>query len=255
MFLAPEVHAAVWNKAQTGAYGQTYGSATAHCTFASHPALGDTILVGFATYFTSATSTTITSVKDSNNNSYTISPQSPIFNADTNTTEMGIAYLLSAPSNASNTITVTWGKASTGGHLTSIWCDDFSLSSGYVAVFDSDATATGTTDSVNAPTTSVSGNDIVYSTVSTKADVTALNSPWLDGGGAGGGLEAYSGYVANTTSPVAANMTTNPIVPLWASMEEAIRASSTATSPSPSSTILSLAKGTLAVGRGNLSIY
>lgn len=85
-------------------------------------------------------------VKDSNNNSYTLSTSTPFVGS---VGPVGLAYLLSAPGNATATITASW----TTSRSAVMWAEEFSISGG-TASYDTDNTANGTAAAIATPTIS-----------------------------------------------------------------------------------------------------
>src|SRR6266581_1172642 len=77
-------------------------STTITVTLTTNPVTGNLVCVGLAL----GGAVTSLTIKDANNNSYTISPNSPAIEAGSN--RVYLAYLLSAPANASKTITAAW---------------------------------------------------------------------------------------------------------------------------------------------------
>jgi hypothetical protein len=115
---------------------------TLSLVLSSAPTTGNLVCVGF---LAQAQNVSALTVKDSNNNSYTVTPNSPATQSSCGAAFT--AYLLSAPSNASATITATWTTASNA----AIWADEFSYTGGS-AVFDKDLAGTGTTGTtINTP--------------------------------------------------------------------------------------------------------
>jgi hypothetical protein len=177
---------------------------------------------------TSAAISAIT-VKDSNNNSYTQSPNSP----STFLSGSGQVWLfyLVAPSNATNSITVSW--TGTGG---GIWIDDFTVSGGS-AVFDADLggeTAVGTTP-VNTPSLTPAGTgELLYSGMTAGGSLTAPAAGATLGNwtGATGGLQLNNGAEYDLSSVSGANPVdyTQSGGPGWSGMVMAFKLSSGAPS-------------------------
>lgn len=197
--LPASAEAAGFTKAQTGVATQNANSSTISCAFASNPATGSLVTVGTGFYDTGTTPPTFT-VADAASNSYTVdSTDSGSTNVSTSG-YIGQAYLLSAPSNANKTITVTFSKSTTSSGVANIWCDNWTPSGG-VATFDKAAFANGT-GTINTPTITVSSaNELVYCTASDAGSVVAATSPFtLNEGGifsAGWGAEWVTGQSAN----------------------------------------------------------
>jgi RHS repeat-associated protein len=198
-------------------------STTCSATISPAPTAGETIWFAAVWGNSGGTPSTITSVKDAAGNSFTISPNSPntaYYSSGTGGT--ALAYMLSAPSNITNPITITFASST---HVASCFADSFQVASGYTAVFDSDAQGSAATGNANAPSITPSATDVFYSAVNPDNNVTSVNSPWnMAGGGiTSGGVAA--GWDTNVTSALAVNMTVSPSGP-WNSMEGAIKASS-----------------------------
>ena len=119
----------------------------------SNPTPGNAVICGM--YF-SSTSFSAVSVHDSNSNAYTNSGSSPL-TYSAGGYGMSAAYVLSAPSNATNSLTFTWTGGSTG---SVIYCDEFHDGSG-TATYDKDGTTTshasGYTLNLPSVTPAVSG--------------------------------------------------------------------------------------------------
>lgn len=140
----------------------------------NNPTLGNIVVVGTV----GAVATGI-NIQDSNTNVYTLSPSSP-YNPPTGGSSI-LAYILSAPSNATKTITFTW----TGGGSADMWCDEFSLSNSGLACLDADATsqATFATNLVNLPSISPrTGNELFYALGAPNTTLTAPTSGSQQGG-------------------------------------------------------------------------
>jgi hypothetical protein len=181
------------------------GVTTLNVVLGGAPTLGNLVCVTF-----SPGGSTISSlaIKDSNNNSYAISGNSPstfISGAG----QIYMAYLLSAPANASATITATWTTVTSA----AMWADEFHYTGGTCS-FDIDIAA------------------------STASSAVTINTPSITPAGAGELL--YSGAAAGGTisAPVAGGSSTNGI---WTGSDGAIAAGDMA------EYILSSASGATAV--------
>ena len=125
---------------------------TVQVVLGANPTLGNIVCIGFGT--SAAVSSLV--IKDSNGNTYTVTPNSPENSAGG---LVYLAYLLSAPANANKTITATW----TTSVFASIWADEFSVSGG-TAAFDKDAKGTGSGTTVNLPSITPAGaGELLYS--------------------------------------------------------------------------------------------
>jgi hypothetical protein len=172
---------------QGAEFDQTGGSATSiTVTLGSNPAAGDLVIVGF----TSVGATSM-SVKDSNNNAYTLSHSSPFTGGST--LSVGIAYLLSAPANATKAITVTYAP----GNGSSAWAEEFSYTGGSAA-YDTDSAAqaviTGTSFTNVSITPSGSG-ELLYAVGNPGDALTAPSAGATLGSwtGAAGGISPDTG--------------------------------------------------------------
>ncbi len=149
------------------------GTQTISVNLGNLPVAGELICVSLMT----AVVVTGLTIKDGNNNSYTISPNSP-FTSGSTTWKLWLAYLTFAPSNADSVITATWTSATTSSRMIGT---NFSVNGG-TAAFDSDAFNGFTT--VN--TTSFTGVTVVASKDHSLAWITASsfgssNAPSDDG--------------------------------------------------------------------------
>jgi hypothetical protein len=170
-----------------GAVGTNAGSVTTFTVVLPvNPTQGNLVCVGAT--FQSASNISGLTVKDGNNNSYTVTPGSPSANiAGTGYTYL--AYLLSAPANADKTLTLSWTTASTGPRA---WADEFSLG-GRTASFDKDAAATapsGTGTTINTPSITPTGSgELLFACAAAEQTITAPASGatlgvWTGSGGA-----------------------------------------------------------------------
>jgi hypothetical protein len=174
----------------------------------SNPTPGNLVCVGVEI----AGSNAGLSIKDANNNTYQLTPNSP---ASCGSATVSLAYLLSAPANASATINISWTNAAA---YDSAWADEFSPSGG-AAVFDKDAvqsngTASGYT--INLPSITPSGsNELLYGTAAPDHSITAPAAGATLGAwtGAAGGIDSSTGctseYCLSASSATAADYTDN----------------------------------------------
>jgi hypothetical protein len=132
--------------------GGSYSSSIT-VTLTNNPTTGNLVVVAWL----GGSSPTSLTVKDANNNVYTVTPQSL---TDTTVGYLALAYLLSAPSNANKAITISF----TGTVFCAAWADEFSVSGG-TAAFDLGATGhatnSGTTFNGVSITPSASG-ELLY---------------------------------------------------------------------------------------------
>lgn len=184
----------------------TAGANTVATTLPAFPTQGNLVLVGIE-FFAGTNPATITSLKDENNNSYTVTPNSPSPLNGAASGQCFQAYLLKAPANAGKTITVVFSINSTSSGP-AIWVDEFSYAG--TASFDADYPGTGTGTALNTPASVGNfSNELLYGTTSFEHVVNAVNSPWILA--AGGFLTGEaSGYIMSSAAPgVAFNMSGN----------------------------------------------
>jgi len=173
LFSAQQANAA-FTKAQTGVHTAWSTGTSMTSTFASAPATGDLVIVGI-NFYNASNCGTLSSVTDGNGNAFTVTTATT-----TNASNSGcarVAYELSAPSNATKTITATFTTNPQSG--SDIWADDFTVSGGTVSL-DSSSTGSGSGATITTPTTTVSGSgDLLYGVGSTAGSgITAASSPW-----------------------------------------------------------------------------
>jgi hypothetical protein len=142
------------------------------------PTAGNLVCVAFCP----GVSVTGLTVKDANNNSYTVTPLSPS-TFQTGCGQVWLAYLLSAPANASATINLSW---TTTAQTAPAWVDEFSFTGGSAA-FDLDV----------ANNTGVAG--------------TTINTPSITPAGAGELLFAGAAAGGTISAPVAGGASTNGV--------------------------------------------
>ena len=130
-----------------GASGATASGNSVAVTLASTPNVGNVVCFGM-TWGGSAISAL--SVKDGNNNVYTISPKSPTSDSLT-----AMAYLI-VVSNPHATITATWTGTA---QAAAAWAEEFTVAGG-IAVFDKDVSSVGAGPgtAINLPTITPSSN-------------------------------------------------------------------------------------------------
>lgn len=224
----------------TTAPGKCSSAASCSIVLPAAPATGQTVWVAFGMY-NNGSGATLSSVKDCNNNSYTLTTQSPsplVANAG----QGWLAYLLSAPSNACATITVTF--TGTIAQIGIPGADVAQVASGYTPTFDHDAinagTETGT--AINTPTfTPAVAQEFVETEVEPVSAITSpVGSPWTTDTifepTIGAPYGWANGYVINQTAQLASgpNMTDNASGG-WSSIIGGIEAVPTGSTPTISS--------------------
>lgn len=164
----------------------------------SAPTAGDIVCVALG-QGAATSGAVLNTVKDSNNNSYTITPNSPS-TFQSGAGQIWLAYLLSAPANASATITFNVSGLNT--ISCDMWAVEFSVSGGTVA-FDKDAkanSATGTT--INTPSITPAGSgQLAYAAASSGGTVSSAGTPWTIGTiAASGDADEYDLSISAATS-------------------------------------------------------
>ena len=195
-----------------GKVSSNYSSGTTmSVVLSAAPTLGNLVCVGI--YFNSSTLTGLgCTIADSNGNAYTITPNSPETATFVDEGAVYLAYLLSAPSNASATITATFvGSTVVQGEMRA---EEFSLSSGYTAAFDTDIGASAGAASgltINTPSiTPTTVCELLYALGVPDGSITSANSPWTQDS-AGIGPDTCDGaYILSCAAgATAVNFTTN----------------------------------------------
>lgn len=198
--ISPQAAAFTWVQ---GNVIQIAGNISTSVTLANNPKAGD-LVVCAVSFIDSTGTTTISSAKDSNNNSYTVSPHSPSAYS-TYGEEFGF-YLINAPANASKTITVTFAHSFESSFL---YCDEFS-GSGTVTL-DTDTTGTGTGGIINTPSITPSGvGELAYAGCASNQSNNFENGPWTFAGGATG-IQGYglAGFVLSISTAIAPSFLLN----------------------------------------------
>lgn len=146
-------------------------SSTCSVTLPQAPALGSLVAVAVVAY-TGSTGITLGSVRDSNGNSYTISPNSPASVNESTVGGVWLAYLLSAPANASATITATFSATNA---QSAIYADEFAIING-TAEFDKDVAGNGSGSDVSVPSlTPTNANSLLYAASAVSASVWGVS--------------------------------------------------------------------------------
>jgi hypothetical protein len=203
-----------WSHTQATAVATGGAVTSLNVVLTNNPATGHTVYIGVVD--AASVSRTFT-VKDANNNAYTVTPSSPNNSRLANAGEVGIAYLLSAPANASKTITVTWSGVLIGAN---VYADEFTDANSCTRSFDTDAVANAGIGSPNAPSiTPGQANELFYSVVSGQDNMTVVNAPWTGTISASGDA---AGYILNRSTAAAVNYTQNSSTN-WVSIEAAIK--------------------------------
>jgi hypothetical protein len=162
------------------AQGQGSGVATLSAVLPNNPAAGNLVVA----IFCCSTGITAT-VKDGNNNSYTATTKTPFTG---NSNEVGMFYLLSAPANASKTITASFSPNVSADFFVA----EFSPG-GQSAAFENDATATSAgTANIALPTyTTLNNGDLMVAGCTVSGTLTGAGAPWT---GWAGGVPTFGNY-------------------------------------------------------------
>jgi len=167
-------------------------------TLSTAPIQGNLVCVAITAI--PGSSLTLSTVKDANGNSYTVTPSSPSNAQSASAGETWLAYLLSAPTNASATVQATFTTAPPVGSR--MYIDEFSVTGG-VQVFDKDAVGSGTAGTtINTPTiVPAFASELLYAAVSLAQTITAAGSPWTLGFGFSGTGNEYD-LSSSSSTPV-----------------------------------------------------
>jgi hypothetical protein len=198
--------------AQATASGTANGASTSvSAVLTNNPALGDLVIVSFFWFNGANGNPASLTVADSASNSYTKSTNSPAQAGGSAAGHAYVFYLLSAPSNATKTITATYTDPGSGG-ATEILADDFTVTAGTVS-FDQDiAGSGGTGTTINTPTVAISSSGLEFCYGVPSGSVSSVNTPFTQGGiGADGSATGYilSTSISNTVSMSCSSSTWN----------------------------------------------
>jgi len=196
-----------------GNVGNSNNSASVSVQLPAVPKAGNLVCVAILADQGGPTAGVLISVKDANGNVYQVTPNSPSASSGAYT---WMAYLLSAPTNASQSIIATFSLVTT---TAQIYGEEFSISAG-TQVFDTDATGTGTGTTVNTPAiTPANAGELIYGACSPGGSIFNANAPWTpSAGGVGGGdLAGGAEYLlASAAGPNPLNFSQS--FSIWASM-------------------------------------
>src|SRR5581483_11385519 len=163
--------------AQAVKFATATSGTTITVTLNSNPATGSLVCCGVLFYDGTSTAPTFSIADNSGaGNSYTVEAHNSGNNNMTSAGYVGQAYLINAPSNADKNIKVTFNKAMSGAG--ELWVANFSVTGG-TASYNSGATDTTSTGTVNTPTIPVSGaNSLVWATVADANSANAATGAW-----------------------------------------------------------------------------
>jgi hypothetical protein len=176
-------------------------------SLASNPAQGDLVVAVFASLGCTNGGPSPLTITDANGNSYTVistpatlsqGASSGLCSGGTVYANLWLGYLLSAPSNASSTIQVSW---SSGQALGDVWADEFNPSGGSVTLdtsASSDSIAEQAAHFATLGESHTTGDTLARQASYWRADCISLT--WTPPAGAQGN-PAYSYNVYRGTSP------------------------------------------------------
>ncbi len=165
------------------AHNNNPSTTTQNVVLTNNPSLGDLVIVGFTWANGAGSTPTTPTLVDANSNSYTLTTNSPSTAQGATAGFDYIFYLLSAPSNASKTLTATYQNTGAGTvHAAILTADDFTVTGGTVT-FNGDAAGSGTTGvTINTPSiTPAAAGDLLYAHGSSANAISSVDSPWTQG--------------------------------------------------------------------------
>lgn len=185
------------------------------------PGLGSCVVFGFAG---SAAGYTLTGVKDSNNNVYTITPNSPSA-VQAGAGNVYLAYLLSAPANATATITASVTGA-LGNYV--MWAVEHSISGG-TASFGTDNKANSAVGTaINTPSiTPANAGCLLYAAAAAGGTISAAAGGWTLGTVVNGDADEYT--TSSGTGATAVNWTEDSAG--WSAVAMSITFTTSASTP------------------------
>jgi hypothetical protein len=194
----------------------TRGQCGANCTtvsstFGSTPTTGN-VLVAFLLWFDAVNTTAAPAVKDANNVSFTVTPNSPS-NARPTTAGIIYCFYLQVPGTPNGAITATFNTTGAAG-LATIWVMEFAPSGGTFGGLDMDAVGTGATGvstNLNTPTVTAAGShELFVAAALPDHQVTSVDAPWTQvAAGIGNQFAEGIGYILDQSSNQALAMTLN----------------------------------------------
>ncbi len=198
---------AAFTHAQATATCGTNGKSqtTLVCTLTNNPVSGDIVPIGFVWSNGTSSGPASVTISDGNSNSYTVSAHSPSTTQAATRGAVYLFYVLSAPANASKTITATFSTTGSGSiHFATMCVDDFTVT-GATPTLNLDSTGTGTTGTtINTPTVTANSGNLAYAMANGNV-ITTVNSPWT--GTTTATIGAGCGYILSATGNTALSMT------------------------------------------------
>lgn len=187
----------------------------------STPAIGSVLCATFIWFDGAGNSAGTLSIKDTNNNAFTLAPSGP---ADQRPTTAGVIYnaYLIAPSNITNGFSATW----TNSGVCDFEIEEFSVSGG-TAVFDTDTIGTGSSGtSITSPTIGAASGSMIFASGAADHQVSTVDSPFTQVlAGTANQFSEGVGYLLSGSGSTQITMTMN-VSSGWAAAMMAFKISS-----------------------------
>jgi hypothetical protein len=212
------------------AHNNNANSTSQAVVLTNNPAAGDLVIVGFTWANGAGSTPTTPTLVDSASNSYTLTTNSPSTAQGATAGFDYIFYLLSAPANATKTLTATYQDTGAGAvHAAILTADDFTVSGGTVT-FNNDAAGSGTTGTtINTPSiTANAAGDLEYAHASSANAISSVDSPWTQGAiDTDGQASGYILSASGSSTAIAMTQTSGA----WSSMAASFAFTSSGTPP------------------------
>jgi hypothetical protein len=208
-----------------GQYG-TYVTSGTTCsvTLSAAPTLGNLVLV--TVYFYSGSTSPTCTIQDSNGNNYTLSPTSPYQPPGAGGAYglIWFGYILSAPSNASATITATFSLTVPGTGIALMRAEEFFFGN-CTALFDTDIGGTGSgSTTINSPSITPShSGELLYAFGVPASQIVTANSPWTQDSAGIDGNDCDAEYILSSASGATAINFTANTTGVWSAMAIAFK--------------------------------
>lgn len=173
-------------------------SLTASVTLGAAPKQGNLVCV--AVNFGNGSVVPTVKVADSNGNQYTVASWSPASVNASSANIAWIAYLLSAPANASATITATFSSISGGAAGAVVDAMEFNYTSGIIQA-DNNVAGFGTGAAVNSPSiTPSSAGALLFAYASPGDALTGVSGAWVEESSGPDNIAAIMAYILSASS-------------------------------------------------------
>lgn len=172
------------------------------CTLATNPLTGHPVLFGGQFYDGTMIGPTVSSVVDSAGNAYTLAPCNSGNNRVDSAGYVWVAYLLSAPANATKAITVTYSKSL---NYAALFGGEF-ISPPGLPTYDACAVAGAATGPVTTPSVTITGtHELLFAVGGATTTLGTPTSSWIqnEGGNINGG-QAGAAYILDVSANKAA---------------------------------------------------